>query len=259
MLLKRIGIILYSSFFLLSLLNGCSQNVALSPVSQGSLPDKIVGSSSSSDISKIEDQQQEGPEDYQSPIDFAELQNINQDIYAWIKIEGTDIDYPILQSSSDDNYYLKRTYEKKESVRGAIFTQVTFNAKDFEDNHTVLYGHNMFKPNGEMFSQLVHYQDKDFFDKYREIIIYLPGKELKYKVFAAYKWTDEHLLYEYNTRNKALYGNYLQTIFNIRDLSANIDQSLDITADDKIITLSTCVTLNGTQRYLVQAVRCDDE
>ncbi len=252
MFFKRIGLILVA----LALLVGCSHTSAplfasnISGVNEVPISNDEVNPANSN---------QNDQADYESPIDFVKLRQINEDIYAWIKIEGTDIDYPILQSPSDDNYYLKHTYEKKQNVRGAIFTQVTFNAKDFEDNHTVLYGHNMFKSDGEMFSQLVNYQDKDFFDNHRDMTIYLPDKEIKYKVFAAYKWTDEHLLYEYNTRNHTLYGNYLQTIFNIRDLSANIDKSLNITADDKIITLSTCVTLNGVQRYLVQAVRCDNE
>ena len=102
------------------------------------------------------------------PIDFATLQKENPDVYAWIKIENTNIDYPILQKEGDNGYYLTHTMENKESPEGSIFTE-DYNSTDFEDPNTVIYGHDM--KNGSMFQNLLEYQDKEFFDHNREVLI----------------------------------------------------------------------------------------
>ena len=73
------------------------------------------------------------------PIDFQTLQNMNPDIYAWIKVPGTVIDYPIVQSGTDNSYYLNHSVEHDENKAGAIFTE-DYNTKTFEDPNTVIYG-----------------------------------------------------------------------------------------------------------------------
>lgn len=70
------------------------------------------------------------------PIDFAALQQQNPDVYAWIKVPGTAVDYPILQSSTDNGYYLNHTIDGEEKKEGAIFTE-NYNTKTFEDPNTV--------------------------------------------------------------------------------------------------------------------------
>ena len=74
------------------------------------------------------------------PIDFASLQETNPDVHAWIKIDGTNIDYPVVQNEEQEEYYLTHTWEGKYAAEGAIFTQA-FNKKDFTDFNTVIYGH----------------------------------------------------------------------------------------------------------------------
>ena len=68
----------------------------------------------------------------QVPIDFAALREKNPDVYAWIRIPGTDIDYPVLQREGDNSYYLNHTLEGKERPEGAIFTE-GYNGQDFSD------------------------------------------------------------------------------------------------------------------------------
>ena len=74
------------------------------------------------------------------PIDFAALKEKNPDVYAWINIPGTAIDYPILQRENDNTYYLDHTIDHEEKTEGAIFTE-NYNNTDFEDPNTVIYGH----------------------------------------------------------------------------------------------------------------------
>lgn len=185
------------------------------------------------------------------PIDFAALQAQNPDVYAWIKVPGTAVDYPILQSPSDNSYYLTHDLNKEEKAEGAIFTE-NYNTKTFEDPNTVIYGHDM--KNGSMFQSLHDYMDRSFFDQNREVLIYTPDKILHYKIFAAYLYDSRHLLQSIDFGNKEIYQKYLDNIFSMRDMNAFVDTSMEVTCEDKIITLSTCYAGIATQRYLVQAV-----
>ena len=185
------------------------------------------------------------------PVDFAALQQRNPDVYAWIQIPNTAVDYPILQSSTDNAYYLNHTIDREEKREGAIFTE-NLNTKTFEDPNTVIYGHDM--KNGSMFQSIHNYMDRSFFDTNRDITIYMPEQILHYKIFAAYLTDNKHLLMNYNFWNQEEYKQYLDSIFSKRDMNAFVDTSMEVTNEDKIITLSTCYAGISTQRYLVQAV-----
>lgn len=185
------------------------------------------------------------------PIDFAALQEQNPDVYAWIQIQDTNIDYPVLQKEGDNGYYLNHTIDGEEKTEGSIFTE-DYNSTDFEDSNTVIYGHDM--KNGSMFQNLLNYQDKEFFDNHKEVIIYTPDAIRHYQVFAAYLYDDRHIMQSFDFNIKSVYQAYLDSIFSIRDMNAQIDTSTEVSADDKIITLSTCYGNQSDKRFIVQAV-----
>ena len=184
------------------------------------------------------------------PIDFAALKEKYPDIYAWIRIPGTVIDYPILQRDGDNSYYLTHTYQGKKRAEGAIYTE-NYNSKDFLDPNTVIYGHNM--KNGSMFKALHKYRDKQFMEEHSQILIYQEGKILTYKVFAAYIYDSRHLMLSFDFEDKNIFQNYLNNVLTKRDMSSNINVTIPVSSEDRIITLSTCNN-NEKQRYLVQAV-----
>lgn len=185
------------------------------------------------------------------PIDFAALQERNPEVYAWITIPGTAIDYPVLQSETDNAYYLTHTIDGTQSPEGSIYTE-NYNSKDFEDSNTVIYGHDM--KNGSMFQNLLNYQDRSFFDANREVIIYTPDAIRHYQIFAAYLYDDRHLMQSFDFDDPVVYEQYLNMVLSTRDMNSCIDTQTQIGADDKIITLSTCYGLQDNVRYLVQAV-----
>lgn len=189
-----------------------------------------------------------------SPIDWEGMWEINEDVYAWITVPGTVIDYPILQHATDNTYYLNYNIDGSYGYPGCIYTE-NLNAKDFSDNNTVIYGHNM--KNGSMFAGLHQYEEKSFFEEHSQVVIYTPEKEYEYTIFAAYIYDDRHLLYSFDFANEDVYESYLDTIFNMRDLRANIRDDIDVTKDNKIITLATCMSNQPTKRLLVQAVLND--
>lgn len=185
------------------------------------------------------------------PIDFAALQQENPDIYAWIQVEGTDVDYPIVQHAEDNAFYLNHSVTGEEAIEGAIYTE-DYNSLDFEDPNTVIYGHNM--KNGTMFRTLHNFEDRDFFDEHRDVTIYLPDEIRHYEIFAAYLYDSRHILQTYDFSDERIFERYLDEILAIRDMSSFIDSSAELDKDSRIITLSTCYKGMKDKRYLVQAV-----
>ena len=182
-------------------------------------------------------------------LDLDSLHRINPDIYAWLDIPGTDISFPILQSAEDEYFYLSHNESKEADDGGCIYTEY-FNRKDFSDPNTVIYGRNV----DGRFALLHQFQDRDFFDANRTLNIYLEDRVLRYQIFAAYNYDDRHLIKIYDFWDKDIFSSYLETVFSQRAMDAYVDDSAEVTAEDKIITLSTGVTGQDDRRYLVQAV-----
>ncbi len=190
-------------------------------------------------------------------VNFADMYGINPDIHAWINIPGTPIDYPVLQSPASELYYERRNYTGDYSVSGCIFTQY-FNSIDFTDRNTVLYGHYML--DGTFFGSLHNYKDPEFFEKNRYVYITIPGHVLVYDIFAAYETDNRHVLTLCDYSDDEDYLAYLQTCLNPPTMSRTIREGVELTADDKIITLSTCTSYYTytNRRYLVQGVLVAD-
>lgn len=197
----------------------------------------------------------DGDSDAGSSLDFKQLWEINPDIYAYIKIPGTDISYPIVQSKSDNDYYLNHTIEGASGYPGSIYTE-NYNTKTFSDINTVIYGHNM--NNGTMFAQLFHYSDKTFFEQNQYIYITLPDKTLKYHIFAALMFDDRHILASYNFRDSAGLSSFISDT-RVTNSYSNYNDSIQIGSNDRIITLSTCMPYDMPEnRWIVEAVLEND-
>lgn len=185
-------------------------------------------------------------------VDIASMQKeVNGDIYAWIYIPESAIDYPVLQHPTDNSYYLNYNIDGSKGYPGCIYTE-NYNKKDFTDPNTVLYGHNM--KNGLMFAGLRKFGDSDYFAEHPYIYVYTKDTLLVYEIFAAYESGDEHILYEHDFTNADTYREYLDGIFKVRSMNANIRESAVVTEENRILTLSTCIADKPNNRYLVQGV-----
>ena len=102
-------------------------------------------------------------------IDWEGLEAENPDIYAWIYIPNTNVDYPILQHPTEQSYYLDHNIDHSEGYPGCIYTHLR-NNKDWSDPNTIIYGHNM--RSGTMFASLHYYEDGEFFNNNRYVYIY---------------------------------------------------------------------------------------
>lgn len=190
------------------------------------------------------------------PIDFAALQEINPEIYAWLRIPDTNVDYPILQREDEDqSFYLTHDMYGEAQKAGSIYTE-NYNSKDFHDPNTIIYGHNM--KDGSMFHNLRYFAEQEFFDEHEEMYIYMPGKVLRYQIFASYEFDDRHLLGSYNFEDEEVFADYIEEITNPRSMYMMLREDCELTVDDRIVTLSTCVANKPNNRRLVQAVLVEE-
>ena len=207
----------------------------------------------SSDISSVESTPE--PELPDNPIDFASLKEKNPDIYAWIKVPGTKVDYPVLRSNDKpEDFYLNHDENGKYKFAGSIYSQM-YNTDDFTDPNTILYGHNM--NNGSMFASLHSFRKANFFKENQYIYIYTPGHILTYTIYSAYRYDNRHILYSFDFTDKKVFADYIEMTKNPKSTIVNVRDGVSVTAEDRIITLSTCIT-NDNYRYLVQGVLTDD-
>ena len=193
--------------------------------------------------------------DMENPIDFEKLAEINPDLYAWIRIPGTVIDYPVAQREGDDSYYLTHDMYQEPRFAGCIYTE-DCNSRDFTDPNTVLYGHNM--KNQTMFQNLHLFADSDFFEEHPYVYIYTPEHVLVYKIFASYTYDDRHIMNSFDFSNQEVFEAYLDEIFHMRAMDRNLREGVSVSAEDRIITLATCIAGQTESRYLVQAVLIKD-
>ena len=187
---------------------------------------------------------------YVSPVDFEALQDVNEDIYAWIYIEGTDIDYPVCQSPTNDEFYLDHNSDGDYSSAGAVFSEHEFNGIDFSDPVTVLYGHHM--SNGDIFGNLqVQFMEEEFWETDPVITFYLPDRELRYQVFAAVPYGHFHILYYHDFSDEEVYEDFFDEIMSTHAFEAMTHEEYAPEFGDKVIVLSTCLIGNNYNRYTV--------
>lgn len=180
-------------------------------------------------------------------VDFEALQALNPDCVGWIYFENLDISYPIMQSE-DNDYYLRRTFEKQHVTAGSIFMDYQ-NASDFSDENTFIYGHNM--KDKTMFGKLNEYAEKDFYQKNPNFYIYAPGYIYRYDVFSCYVGAvAEEDIFSLSFASEEEYQKYLDMIQG----KAAYDTGVEVTAEDRIVTLMTCNTAGQDYRFFVHGV-----
>ena len=200
------------------------------------------------------EQIQTPPEGRANPVDFAALRELNEDIYAWLYIPGTDINHPILQSVRGDNdYYLTHTVDRQEDENGCLFTEYLYSDRTFDVPVTVIYGHR--RRSGDMFGQLQElYAESGSLERYGEIIVYTPEKELHYLVFGECEFSDMHIPYHYRRfTDRSDVPVFIEDLKGFHTMTRQFDDAVEITADDRLLVLSTCLTGNDDRRFLVVA------
>lgn len=194
-----------------------------------------------------------------NPIDFDELQAANDEIYAWIRVPGTKIDHPIVQSKTDDRFYLNHSaYTKEYLVSGAIFTQ-SMNSTRFDDRVTVIYGHNT--ANEKMFNTLHKFENAEFFNKHKKFYIYTPDSRLTYTIVSAFKYDNRHIMNSFDFQDNRVFADFVEMVKNPTSSNKNVRKDIDktVTNYDNIVVLSTCIYRQASSRLLVCGVLTNNE
>ncbi len=201
---------------------------------------------------------EEGSETLSNPIDFAAVQNENPDVYAWIYIPNTQINYPILQHPNSDNLYLEHDSQGNTSEEGAIYTQAS-NSTCFSDPVTLIYGHTL--PGDTRFTTLHYFENTDFFNANEYLYIYTPDSILTYKIASAYMYDDRHILNSFDFSDPVVLQEYFDYVTNPDSLLKNTRTGIELDIDDKIVQLSTCFndSAYSNNRYILTGVLVSEQ
>ena len=181
------------------------------------------------------------------PGSYNLLLDINDEIVGWLSVPGTNIDYPIVQTDNND-YYLEHNLYGEEDFNGWLFMDYRDDAKDLSDN-TIIFGHNRFS-SGVMFGTLHKLQEQERYEDEanRYITFNTMEKGYRWEIFSVYtiKVTNDYLYSSFaNDEDR-------QEFYNKLAKRSEIDFGVELTSQDKIITLSTC--LKTDKRLVVHAV-----
>ncbi|MBQ8597497.1 MAG: class B sortase [Lachnospiraceae bacterium] len=188
-------------------------------------------------------------------IDFTVLKEENPEVFAWLYVPGTSIDYPVLQSEEKDTYYESHDKFKNESDEGAIYTEMA-NMKNMCDFNTVLHG-----KGGEdgLFTELYRFADPEFFNSHEKIYIYLEDNLLTYEVFAAFERDNTSLIRTYDFTYISGCQTFLEDLYGSREMGKNIREGWeDVTPYHFLITLTTTSSANPDKQYVVIAALVGD-
>ena len=146
--------------------------------------------------------------------------------------------------------------DRNTSSHGAIYTE-TVNSKEFSDPVTLMYGHNM--RDGSMFQNVHKFEDLSFFETHEFLHVFVPGHDLTYRILSVYNYDDRHILNSFDFSDPAVYESYLDEIFHKYIYSGHVREDMEVTAEDRILILSTCVGNRPDQRCLLTAVLVEDQ
>lgn len=184
---------------------------------------------------------------------YKDIYEQNNDTVGWLKIEGTKLNYPVLQTPDNPNYYLYRDFDKKDSKRGSIYAWEAADVNEPSDNIT-LFGHNM--ADGSMFACLNAYTSKDAWDKNNLIFFDTLTEYHTYKIFAVFKTSanlGEGFSYHkfVDAENAQEFNEFVSTCKEL----AFYETGITPVYGDKLICLSTCEYTLDNGRLVVAAVR----
>ena len=216
--------------------------------------DHAENTGSSLGTARINDSAEESEEDVL--IDFSALRERNPDIFAWIQIPGTSIDYPVLQSGQSDIFYESHNAYREEDDAGAIYIELA-NLTNMCDFNTVLHGKAGTDENGP-FADLYRFADSDFFEDHEYVYLDLDGNDLVYEIFAAYERENTSLIRTYDFTYLSGCRQFLDDLYEVRDMSMNLREGWEnVNEYNYLITLTTQEE-DAERQFVVVAVLIQD-
>lgn len=178
-------------------------------------------------------------------VDFEKLILECADKVAWIYSPDTQINYPIVQAG-DNEKYLRTLPDGTWNIAGTLFLDYR-NSGDFSDRNSIVYGHNM--KNDSMFGTLPDYQEQEYYEAHPSLYLLTPTADYRIDVLAGYVTSTASLVYTI-PQNENEQNSLIQTALSSSDFVADVE----VTATDRLITLSTCSYESDNARYVLVGV-----
>ncbi len=176
-------------------------------------------------------------------VDFDALSAINSDVTGWIYVEGTNINYPIVQGE-DNSHYLHYTFSGQENRVGSIFMDYRCQA-DFSDRNTVIYGHRL--SDKTMFTALKNYKKQSYYDAHPYYVIVTPEKKYVVEIFSGYVASVDDEAWQLNFSSDDEFSEWLADT----KAKSKFKSKVTPTVNDLVVTLSTCTYEFDNARYVL--------
>lgn len=165
------------------------------------------------------------------------------DAIGWIYCANSPIDYGVVRAE-DNDYYLHRFYDGSYSVGGSLFADCC-NSRDFSDQNTVIYGHNM--SDKTKFGLLIYYKEQYYYDEHPVMYLNTPDMNYRLEIFTTFLTDADSDVYTFTFESEEAYGAWLQRVIAESDIKCNVS----VTTKDRVVTLSTCSYEYYDARYVV--------
>lgn len=175
----------------------------------------------------------------------------SEEVIAWLEIPGADFLKPVMRHPTDDAYYASHLADGTEKAYGSVYVQAKYNAADFSDPVTLIYGSSAtenapFWMLQEIFS--------GSFDQCRRVLLHTPEGTREYIVFAAIPHSSIHILHYYDFSSSRRFDTFFDGVYSTRALGMHLDEDIrPVPGVDQVIILSTALRGDSLQRYLVMA------
>ena len=216
--------------------------------------------SSLEDLAKLKTEREDMKTDKGTVIGkYVDLYEANSDIIGWITVDGTKIDYPVMQTQRDPEFYLRRNFDKEYSISGVPFMDASSDIFVPTSNF-LIYGHNM--KNGTMFHDMLKYKDKSFYQEHKTFrfdTIYKGGQGTYEIIAAGYSKiysedSDAFKYYQYaGITSRSDFNEYLKGVKELSEYNTGVSAEYG----DQLVTLSTCAYHEKNGRFFIVGKRTD--
>lgn len=191
-------------------------------------------------------------------VDIKALQEENPDVFGWIYVPGTNIDYPILQSAISDDYYENHNMLAELSDEGALYIEMA-NLVDMCDFNTVIHGKSDSNGTNGLFAELYQYTEESYLNENNTVYVFLDGNTLTYQIFAAFERDNTSLIRTYDFTYINGCQDYLDDIFT-KKIGKNVVEGWKevLSPYNFLITLSTSLGNSAEKQYVVVAALIND-
>lgn len=218
----------------------------------GEVPESTEPSEEEEVENELTEEEKEALERTQAMEKYGELFKKNNDFMGWISIAETKVNYPVMQTPHDPDYYLKKNFDRECSDYGVPYIEEACAVGI--SNNIVIYGHHM--NDGSMFAELVNYYNKDYRDKHPMIQFDTISGFGTYEVIAAFKFDTNNETFRYNeyvTMDEEDFKEFMSEVHKRQAYNTGVDAEYG----DQLLTLSTCEYTYKNGRFVVVAKKVE--